>query len=83
MTNISPRRSPRLQSWEYVTKLEKGTIFISKEGFYPLYQKGDQFKVVRINRKSHLVPIEARRLKTGKIYGFYKEEIDIEKKPKI
>lgn len=49
--------------------------FKAKEDFRPLYQKGDVFVIIRRNNDEWLMPIEAKRLKDGNIYGFFEEEI--------
>ena len=56
-------------------KFEKGDIFIAKEEFIPLYRKGDRFRIVKINRDKGLLPIEALHLRTGNVYGFYRDEV--------
>ena len=56
-------------------KVEKGFIFIAKEGFEPLYRKGDKFKIIKFNKDKDLLPIEALHLRTGNVYGFYRDEV--------
>ncbi|MFW6172539.1 MAG: hypothetical protein ACOC5T_02235 [Elusimicrobiota bacterium] len=48
----------------------------TKIDFEPLFRKGDYFKIVRTNKDPDLMPIEARRLKDGKVYGFWKGELE-------
>ena len=42
---------------------------------HPLYHKGDKFVIIRTNSDIHRMPIEARRLKDGCIYGFEEGEL--------
>ena len=49
--------------------------FKAKEDYFPLYRKGDEFIIVKVNKDPDLMPIEAMRLKNKAIYGFEKEEI--------
>ena len=47
-----------------------------KETFEPLYKKGDKFKIVKRNKEEGLMPIEAKRIKDGEIYGFEIDELE-------
>jgi len=51
-------------------------IKIAKETMHPLYQKGDKFEIIKLNSDPDLVPIIAKRLKTGDMYGFYEGELE-------
>ena len=52
-----------------------GQIKIAKESFSPLYMKGDKFKIIKLNTDYNLKPIEALRIKDGRIYGFEEGEL--------
>lgn len=56
--------------------MKKGQIFRAKESFPPIYKKGDKFKIIKFNKNSNLMDVEAVRLKDGEVYGFSKEEIE-------
>lgn len=53
-----------------------GQIKKAKESFVPLYFKGDEFKIVKLNKDVNLVPVEAMRIKGGIIYGFGEDELE-------
>lgn len=55
-------------------------LFRAKENFEPLYNKGDLFKLIRINTDPDLMELECVRLKDGKIYGFDRNELEEIKK---
>lgn len=55
-------------------------IFKAKESFYPLYKKGDKFKIIKLNNDPDLTPIEALHLKSKEVYGFVESELEDEKK---
>ena len=57
-------------------KFKKGEIVKARENFLPLYLEGDLFKIIKINKDKRLMPLEARRIKNGKIYGFDEEEFE-------
>lgn len=48
----------------------------AKEDHYPLFRKGDKFKIIKLNKNPDLLPIEARRLKDGEVYGFYEGDLE-------
>lgn len=50
--------------------MKTNQIVKTKEGMMPLYRKDDEFKIIRLNKEEGLIPIEARHLKSGRIYGF-------------
>jgi len=58
-------------------KIEKGKIYKVEEDLFPLYRKGDLFRVIRINTNPYLMPVTAVRLKDGKVYGFHGEEFEV------
>ena len=45
-------------------------IYKAKETFEPLYYKGDKFIIVKRNTDENLMPVEAKHLRSGRIYGF-------------
>lgn len=57
-----------------VQKMDK--IKKAKQSFYPLFRKGDEFKIVGENNSSFLMPIEAMHLKSGEVYGFEEWELE-------
>lgn len=57
-------------------KLVKGKIVRVKDELYPLYKKRDKFKIIKINKNKYLTPIEAIHLKSRKVYGFYRDELE-------
>ena len=61
----------------HIIRLKKGMFFTPKQEFYPLYRKGDKFKIVKINKEKDLLPIESLHLRTKQIYGFERDEIQI------
>jgi len=42
---------------------------------HPLYHQGDKFVIIRTNSDINRMPIEARRLSDGCIYGFEEGEL--------
>lgn len=48
----------------------------AKNDCQPLFKKGDEFIVVKINRDPLFLPIEAKHLKSGETYGFYEGELE-------
>jgi len=48
----------------------------AKKDFIPLYRKGDKFKIIKKNKETELMPIEAMRLKDGQVYGFEEGELE-------
>jgi len=55
--------------------MKEKQIVKAKEDYYPLYRRGDKFKIIIINKNPDLMPIEALHLRKNKIYGFFKEEL--------
>lgn len=55
--------------------MKTGEIFTIKESFFPLYRKGDKFKIIKINNNPDLMPVEAVDLRSRVVYGFTEEEI--------
>ena len=49
--------------------------YIAKISYYPLFEKGDEFVIVKINKDKNLMPIIAKKLKNGEIFGFYEGEL--------
>lgn len=47
----------------------------AREGFEPLYKRGDKFIIVKLNSDPNLTPIEAKHLRSGRIYGFNEGEL--------
>jgi len=50
-------------------------IFKATEDFYPLYRKGDIFKIIKVNNNPNLMDIMAVRIKDRKVYYFDKKEV--------
>lgn len=48
----------------------KGEIVKTKSEFKPLFKKGEKFKIIRMNFEDGLMPVEAKSLRTGEVYGF-------------
>jgi len=59
-----------------IQKIKMKKLFRAKETFEPLYNKGDLFKIIRINTYPNLMELECVRLKDGEIYGFEKNELE-------
>lgn len=57
-------------------EIQINRIYKTKEDFLPLFRKGDRFKILKLNEDINLMPIEALRLKDGKIYGFEENEFE-------
>lgn len=57
-------------------KFKVGEIRKATETFSPLYNKGDKFKIMKINEDPNLVPIEAGRIKDKAVYGFEEWELE-------
>jgi len=57
-------------------EMKPNDIVKPKESFYPLYNKKDFFKVIKINTEEGRMPIEAMKLKDKKIYGFDEGELE-------
>ncbi len=51
-------------------------LFRAKETFEPRYNKGDLFKIIKINTNPNLMELECVRLKDGEVYGFEKNELE-------
>lgn len=51
----------------------------AKGTFEPLYREGDMFVILEITNEKWLMPITAKRLKNGRVYGFHKDELEEEK----
>jgi len=51
-------------------------IYKVKETLTPLFVKGDLFIITKRNKEPNLMPIEAKRLKDGEIYGFDENELE-------
>jgi hypothetical protein len=47
----------------------------AKDDCFPLFKKGDLFKITQINEDPELMPIEAIHINTKDVYGFEKEEL--------
>ena len=50
-------------------------ILRAKESFEPLWRKGDEFVIVKRNTNPDLTEIEAKKLRSGRIYGFSEGEL--------
>lgn len=59
--------------------LKVNQIVKVKEGFYPLYYKGEKFRIIKLNKNKDLMPVEMKSLRTKETFGFEKFEIDDEK----
>jgi len=51
-------------------------ILTSSITFEPLFYEGDKFKIVKINTDQDLMPIEAVKIKSGRVYGFFEGELN-------
>jgi len=51
-------------------------IFISKVGLEPLFYKGDKFIIVKTNNDKDMMPIEAKHIRSGWIFGFNEGELE-------
>ena len=51
-------------------------IYISKITFEPLFKKGDKFIIVNRNTDENLMPVEALKIKSKRIYGFEINELE-------
>lgn len=54
----------------------RNKLFNVKHDLAPLYREGDSFEIVKRNEDPDLMPIEARKLRGGQVYGFEERELE-------
>jgi hypothetical protein len=55
---------------------QQQVMYKTKIDFQPLFRKGDRFTLVKKNNNPDLMPIEARSIKDGWIFGFEEDELE-------